>query len=273
MSRSERVILMDGAMGTMLLPHAASADSCLDQFNLTRPALVLEIHKSYLDAGAHLIVTNTFGANRPRLSLHHQESHLKKINRAGVRIARKAAGRRPVFASIGPLGRGAKRMSPAEMHKYFLEQARCLETEEPSGYLIETMMSLGEAEAATIAVREVSRRLIIASMGLPAGSDRAVGETLEIIASTLRAAGADILGANCGTHPEDCYTFLKALSLVDDGPFCARPSAGLPNRLMIPEEFSAWGPKFKKLGCRWIGGCCGTTPAHIRKLRESLSPS
>lgn len=269
MSRSETRI-MDGGMGTFLFLHGIPRDSCLESLNLTRPSLILEIHRSYLDAGAEAVVAHTFGANRPRLSQHRQVKNLERINRAGVRIARMAARRRQVYASVGPLGRQARKMTLGEMIRHFREQIRSLEKERPSAYLIETMTSLGEAEAATIAVREISDRPITVLMSLPAEPNRTVVETLEIISSTLRSAGATVLGANCGKGLEDSYTFLKALSLVDPGPFCARPAAGLAGRIVSPEEFSLWGPKFEKLGCRWIGGCCGTTPAHIRALAGKI---
>lgn len=262
-------------MGTMLLAHGTPLNSCFEELNLKRPELILEIHKSYIEAGAGAIVTNTFGGNRPRLEGTLGKGKvtsplLERINRAGVRIARKAAGNRPVFASIGPLGREAKKMGPEVMRRYFREQALALEKEKPSGFLVETMTSVGESEAAVVAVREISRRPIICLMTFPRGLDRAKGETLQVIAATLRAAGADVIGANCGSGPEEIDTILRSLSLVDAGPFCVRPSAGLPGSLLSPEEFASWGPRFKKLGCQWIGGCCGTTPAHIRALRATL---
>ena len=258
-------------MGTFLLSHGLSIDSCLEELNLKRPSLILEIHRSYVAAGAEAIVANTFGANRPRLTTHSKQKYLSPINRAGVRLAKRAAGKLPVFASIGPLGREAKKMSSRQMFRLFKEQAACLEMEKPFGYLIETMPSLGEAEAATVAVREISKRPIFTLMTFPLGFKKARGETLELIASTLRAAGADVIGVNCGKGPDESYTLMKALSLVDSGPLCVRPAAGLPGHRISPEEFASWGVKFKKLGCDWIGGCCGTNPDYIRELRNQLS--
>lgn len=273
MSKSKPKI-MDGAMGTMLLAHGISLNSCFEALNLTRPALIREIHRSYLEAGAEAVVANTFGANRPRLSAHQMGNRLERINRAGVTIAREAAGKKRAFASIGPLGPGAKKMPFVESFRFFREQAKALEKERPAGYVIETMTSLTQAEAATLAVREVSDRTVISLMTFPRGVGRAVGETVELISITLRSAGADVIGVNCGEGPEEAMTLIKAFSLVDPGPFCVRPSAGLPGNLpgnlMDPEAFAAWALKFQKMGCRWIGGCCGTTPAHIRAISESL---
>lgn len=257
-------------MGTMLLAHGVPVDACLEALNLRRPGLIEEIHRSYIDAGAESLLANTFGANRVRLTKHRLQNKLAAINRAGIRIAKKAAGRRPVFASIGPLGREARRLSFTEMLKFFREQARALEHESPAGYVIETMTSLGEAEAATSAVRQVSDRTIFALMTKPPHSPTLTKEAAEIIATTLRNAGADVIGANCGISPEESYRLLKDLSRVDRGPFAARIAAGLPGRILSPEDFSRWKTKFMKLGCRWIGGCCGTTPAHIRTLKQLL---
>lgn len=269
--------LMDGAMGTMLLSHGAPTHACLEEMNLSRPRLIEEIHRSYLACGSEWIVANTFGANRPRLEEHHLGKKLEAVNRAGVEIALRAARafhpKRKVLASIGPLGARAKKMDFAECFRHFREQAKALEQTKPHGFLIETMTILNHAEAAVLAVREVSERLIIASMAFPSNLDtssKKTGETMEIISTTLRSAGADVLGINCGIGPADAMPFLKALSLVDHGPFCVRPSAGLPDRLLTPGEFSDWALKFRKMGCEWIGGCCGTTPAYIRAIKESL---
>ncbi len=262
--------LMDGAMGTMLLMHGVPFNSCLEGLNLTRPSLIREIHLSYREAGAEILVANTFGANQPRLLIHRMANRLERINRTGIEIAQSVAGKKNAFASIGPLGPAAKKMPFAEMFHHFREQAKAIESERPAGYLIETMISLTEAEAAVLAVREVSDQTIIALMTFPELSGRAVGETMEIVSTTLRSAGVDVLGVNCGRGPEEAFSLLKALSLVDPGPLCARPAAGLPGHILTPEDFSSWGMKFVKMGCRWIGGCCGTTPAHIRAMSQSL---
>lgn len=258
---------MDGAMGTMLLAHGVPLGTCFEALNLSRPELIREIHRSYAGAGAEVLVANTFGANRPRLSNHRLAGRLEAINRAGIRLARQSAGRRRVFASIGPLGQAAKRMSFPQMFQSFKEQALALEKESPSGYVIETMTSLTEAEAATAAARQVSDGTVLALLARPL---RLTPETAELAAATLRSAGADVLGANCGASPEDAFSLLQALRRADEGPFAARISGGLPGHTLSPAEFAGWGLRFKKLGCTWIGGCCGTTPAHIREFKRSL---
>lgn len=266
MSKS-KMIVMDGAMGTMLLAHGIPVGSCLEALNLSRPKLIREIHRSYADAGADVLLANTFGANRPRLSNHQLGGRLEAINRAGIRLARQAAGRRRVFASIGPLGQVAKRMGFPDMFRHFKEQALALEKESPAGFVIETMTSLTEAEAATAAARQASDGTIITLLSRPL---RLNPETAEMATALLRSAGADAVGANCGASPEDTLSLLEELRHVDDGPFAARISGGQPGHPLTPGEFADWGLRFKKLGCTWIGGCCGTTPAHIREFKQSL---
>jgi 5-methyltetrahydrofolate--homocysteine methyltransferase len=265
MSKSE-ITVLDGAMGTMLMVHGVPVSSSFEKLNLTRPSLITEIHRSYLDAGAKAIVANTFGANRPRLARHGLTPKLEAINRAGVRIAKKAAMRKRVFASIGPLGSAAKKMAFSEMLKHFKEQVRALERESPFGYVIETMTSLTEAEAATLAARELSDGKILTFMTRLPRSRALTEDGARLIAETLRAAGADVIGANCGISPEDSLALIKSLAKVDGGPFAARPAAGIPGRVLSAEDFAGYASQLKKLGCTWIGGCCGTTPAHIRAL-------
>jgi len=261
---------MDGAMGTMLMTHGIPLTSCFEKLNLTRPGLISEIHRSYRDSGAEIIVANTFGANRPRLLGHKLARKLEAMNRAGLRIAQKVAGPKNAFASIGPLGSGAKKMNTAEMLKYFREQAKALAREKPAGFIVETMTTLAEAEAACWAVREVSDRTLIVLMTRAARSKPLSREGAELIATTLRDAGASILGANCGLSPEDSLSLIKVFRQVDDGPFAARPAAGIPGRIVSPESFTDYADKLKKLGCTWIGGCCGTTPATIRSMSQLL---
>jgi methionine synthase I (cobalamin-dependent) len=172
-----------------------------------------------------------------------------------------------VFASVGPLGHAVRRMRFSEMFKTFKEQALALEREAPAGYVIETMTSLTEAEAATAAARQVSDGTVMALLSPPL---KLTPETAELAAATLRSAGADAIGANCGSSPQDALTILQTLRRADEGPFAVRISGGLPGYALTPGEFAEWGLRFRKLGCRWIGGCCGTTPAHIREFKQSL---
>lgn len=258
---------MDGAMGTMLLMHGIPGNSCLEELNEKRPGLIREIHRSYAEAGAKVIITNSFGANRLRLN---SSKKVERLNRKAVKIARQAARKVKVFASIGPLGREARKLKQTAMIKAFSEQVKALEKEKPDGYLIETMTSLTEAEAAILAVREVSDRYLIVSMTFPRGLPKKNQRMMDLMSMTLREAGADCIGANCGLHPEEVFNFLNIFRMHDPGPWFAKPASGLPTRPIFPEEFAKWGLRIANLGVTYIGGCCGTTPVHIRLLGEKL---
>jgi 5-methyltetrahydrofolate--homocysteine methyltransferase len=260
------MFLMDGAMGSMLLLHGIPITSCFEELNEKRPDLIRKIHRSYWNAGAQVIVTNSFGANRLRLK---SPKKLEKLNRLAVKIARQAAPKGKVFASIGPLGREGLNKKPTEMVKIFSEQVKALEKEKPDGYLIETMISLKEAEAAALAVRQISDRYLIASLTFPKGFEKKSGP-MELISTTLRQAGVDCIGANCGIHPKEIFDFLNFFRKYDPGPWATRPAGGTPKCPVSPEEFSRWGQRIAKLGVTHIGGCCGTTPVHIKLLGERL---
>jgi len=266
---------MDGAMGTSLIARGIPKDTCLEELNESNPALILEIHRGFISAGAQVIVTNTFGANRVRLANHVGASAgwptplQERVNRKGIQIAREAAaGKAAVFASIGPGGDK--------------EQVVALEKEVPDGFLVETMTSLQDAAAIARAVREVSDRLLIVSLTFPRGAGGFVGAPAntswraplhEEISRKLRSAGADVIGYNCGAHPKEAYEFLSALKEVDPGPWLARPAAGTPENLVSPEEFAEWGKRLAALGVTYLGGCCGTTPGHIRALKDQNGSS
>lgn len=254
------MILMDGAMGTVLISLGISADSCLESLNLTRPSLIQGIHRRYAAAGSRVLVANTFGANRIRLG--PWAKRLEAINRAGVRIAQRAVPKAKVFASIGPLGPKGRKLSTAQKCRIFGEQARALVKEKPDGFLIETMTSLPEAEAATAAVRKVFNGTVICLVAPVKTLGRWDTAFFRRLSETLRSAGADVLGTNCGKGPKESFVFFKALARVDKGPLCARPAGG--------KNFAAWAVQFKKLGCAWFGGCCGTTPATLKAISESL---
>ncbi|QQR79464.1 MAG: homocysteine S-methyltransferase family protein [Deltaproteobacteria bacterium] len=261
-------VLMDGAMGTTLLAHGIPAHSCLEELNLTRPDLVYTIHKSYIDVGAKVIVTNTFGANRPRLSERGKEGFLKRINVAGVRIARKAAdGKAYVLASIGPLGSIAQKMTVLDMKRNFEEQAKAILEASPDGFLVETMVSSRECEAALHAIRSLSKKAVFALVTFPNKPKNISDKVIKLTAKTLRAAGAHVLGINC-VDPKETLALFKKLKACDDGPHCVRPSLGLPSKQLSPKEFAEYSRKIIDLGCQWIGGCCGTTPEILQLIQK-----
>ncbi len=239
-----RAVLMDGAMGTVLMSRGFSVQTRFEEMNESCPDLIREIHRSYIKAGVAVIVANTFRAGDS-----------EKFNRLGVQIAKEAtAGKAKVFASIGPRGEKSD----------FLQQVRALEQEKPDGYLVETMMAWDEAEAAAQAVRKVSDRTLIVSF-VPT-----LKEGLKESLQRLRQIGVDVIGTNCGRHPQESLAMIRRIASSDPGPWLARPPAGIYPEVLPPEEFADWIKKIANAGTAWLGGCCGTNPTHIKKVLQKL---
>ncbi len=280
-------ILADGAMGTFLYERGIPFDQCFDGLNLSRPALVESIHRDYLVAGAELIETNTFGANALRLSSHGLEEKVRVVARQGVRVARTAreiVGVNALVAgSIGPLGRplepfGTVTIKDAE--RYFGATAEGLLEGGCDCFILETFQDLNEILAAMRAVKRVSLDLpIIAQMTFGLDGKTQYGHTPELVVKALKQAGADVVGINCAVGPQPTLEVLEAIVAAADGtPVSAMPNAGLPRfvegrflYLASPEYFADFAARAVELGVRIVGGCCGTTPAHIRAMRERLA--
>jgi homocysteine S-methyltransferase len=277
-----KVVVCDGAMGSMLhqsLPHQA----CLDAVNLERPDLVLAIHLRYIAAGAEVIETNSFGANRIRLREHGLEERLAEINGRAVKLAREAreiAGREVFVAgSMGPIG-GPPPQEPdlrAGYREVFREQAQALEDRGVDLFVLETVPTWDELELAVEAVRSVTSLPIIAQITFPPGADP-VGAAHHL--QRLRERGATVVGANCGVGPADMLeTLARVGALSGDAYVSAQPNAGVPSRAAgryiypasSPEYFSNFAVEAARLGVRLIGGCCGTTPEHIRAVAEATA--
>src|SRR3990172_5791725 len=281
----QKPLLADGAMGTMLHESGVDFARCFDELNLIQPELVGRIHSAYLDAGADLVMTNTFGANRFRLLEHGLENQVEKINRAGVEIARKAAldsGRRVfVAADVGPLGvRLAPfgRVQPEQARAAFEEQIRGLVAGKPDLIIIETMTDLYEVREAIAAAKAVSVLPVVASMTFTRDDRTLLGDTPIKVARKIHQAGADVIGINCSGGPAQLLRILKQMrEVVPDALFSVMPNAGWPEqaggRIMYPagpEYFGQYANAFRQAGAALVGGCCGTTPGHIRAMREAL---
>ncbi len=287
----ERSVLCDGAMGTILYDHGIFIDRCYDELNLTAPDLVRSIHDEYLQAGAELIETNTFGANRFRLQRFGLESRVAEINQAGVRLAREAvtqlyekqAAKAWIAGSIGPLGIRMEplgKVSRAEVRSAFAEQIRALAHPQNSVdiLLIETMMSLAEAEQALAAAREAAPHLpVVVLMTVDEESVCLDGSQPELAAARLASWGADGIGVNCSTGPAAVLSAVECMASGTHLPLFAMPNAGVPRAvdgrniyLSSPEYMASFARKFLKAGAQFIGGCCGTTPAHTRAMRSWL---
>jgi 5-methyltetrahydrofolate--homocysteine methyltransferase len=278
----ERVLVLDGAMGTMLQERGLRAGQSPEELNLTLPDVVAEVHRAYRDSGAEIIVTNTFGGNREKLSHYGLEGKLREINRAGVALAREAAGDTAyVAASIGPTGRFVEpvgEISFDRMAAIFREQAAALIEAGADLITLETFLDIKEIRAAVIAIREISSSIpVIAMLTFDDNGRSVLGTPPEAAAITLDAAGADIIGSNCGLGVDGIYEILRSMRRVTSLPLISQANAGLPilkeGKTVFPgtpQEMVAFHDRLLELGVRIIGGCCGTTPDHIRAIRDAL---
>jgi methionine synthase I (cobalamin-dependent)/5,10-methylenetetrahydrofolate reductase len=283
---SRQPFIADGAMGTMLHQRGQGFQHCFDLLNLTQPSLVAEIHHAYIDAGAQIIQTNTFGANRFKLSRHDLDSRLEEINVAGVELARRVvmASFKKVYIAgdIGPLG---VRLAPfgrvqlEEAREVFCEQISALVGATVDLLIIETMTDLFEIREAVLGAREVDARIpILASMTFTRDDRTLLGDSPEKVAEKINDAGADLIGVNCSGGPDQILRVLKAMrQAVPEGLFSAMPNAGWPEQVSgrifypaTPEYFGEYALSFWQAGARVIGGCCGTTPQHITFMRKSV---
>ncbi|CAN5198693.1 bifunctional homocysteine S-methyltransferase/methylenetetrahydrofolate reductase [soil metagenome] len=279
----ENVLVADGAMGTEIYEHGVFINQSFDVLCLTRPELILEIHRAYLAAGADLLETNTFGANRARLLGHGLEERVVDINRAGVALAREVAtGAAFVGGSIGPVGvkgQVAGDYSPGDLQAIFAEQAAALLEAGVDVFVIETIPALAEMTAALEAVRGLDSSVpIVALMTFNDDGQTQAGDTPEEVVSHLARAGADVVGANCSVGPKPMLDCLMRMHVGAGLPLAAMPNAGLPQsvegRLMYmasPEYFGKYAKRFVQAGVRLLGGCCGTTPSHVRQIKLAVS--
>jgi len=282
--RGER-LLGDGAWGTMLLERGLPPGAPPESLNLSRPELIEEVGHLYVEAGADLLTTNTFGGSPLRLALHSLEDETEPINRGAVLAARRAAaGRAYVSASVGPTGRLLAPLgdvSPEEVRAGFERQIRALAEAGADLVCVETMSDLAEAVLAIEAARGVAPGLpVLATMTFdrtPRGYFTVMGVSVERAARGLAEAGADVVGSNCGNGSEAMIEIAAAFRKATSLPLAIQPNAGLPReregRLVYPEEPEFMAGKagaLLELGVSIIGGCCGTTPGHIRALRQRV---
>ena len=280
-------LLADGAMGTLLFERGIPFERCFDELNLTDPLLVETIHREYLAAGAELIETNTFGASPTRLESHGLGAKARVIARQGVKVARNAreiAGTTAfVGGSMGPLGRHLEpfgTITVAEAERAFREQAEGLLEGGLDVFMLETFQDLTEILAAIRAVRGLTTSVpIVAQMTFGTDGKTRYGHTAPLIARALRLAGADVIGVNCGVGPQPALEVLQQLVAAAEGtPVSIMPNAGLPQfvdgryvYMSSPDYFADFAARAVEAGARLVGGCCGTTPAHIRAMRERLA--
>ena len=274
-----RPLVFDGAMGTMLQKLGLKPGGCPDELSLRNPEIVKKVHALYIEAGAEVVTTNTFGANRIKLGEYGLEGKLREINIAAVKLAREAAGPKFVAGGFGPTGRFVEPvgdMTFDEALDVYAEQAAALKDGGVDLFIIETMMDIKEMKAAIIAAK---------STGLPVAATMTFDETMRTVLGTspesfaimASSLGADIIGANCSLGIEGIYRAILAMRSVVATPLIAQPNAGIPslkgNETIfpdLPEEMADYAPRLIEAGVRVLGGCCGTTPEHIKKMGEAF---
>ncbi|MGA2809051.1 MAG: bifunctional homocysteine S-methyltransferase/methylenetetrahydrofolate reductase [Terracidiphilus sp.] len=286
---ASRPVLADGAMGTVLYARGVFINRCYDDLNLSDPGLILSIHEEYLQAGAEILETNTFGGNRFRLARHGLAGKVAEINAAGVRLARQAvehlrdkqAGDAWVAGSVGPLG---VRLEPLgktgldEARAAFAEQILALAAAGVDLIIIETMPALNEAREALSAAREVAPDLpVLVMVTVDDDSNCLDGSSPALAAALLTEWGAGAIGVNCSTGPATVLTAIEAMRAATTLPLAAMPNAGMPRAvegrniyLCSPEYMASFARKAIAAGAQVVGGCCGTTPNHIRAMRSAM---
>jgi methionine synthase / methylenetetrahydrofolate reductase(NADPH) len=286
---SSRPALADGAMGTVLYARGVFINRCYDELNISDPELILGVHQEYLQAGAEILETNTFGANRFRLGRHGLEAKVEEINRAGTELARKAVndllarqgGTAWVAGAVGPLG---VRLEPLgktgrdEARAAFAEQITALAKAGVDLLIVETMPAMNEAREALAAAREVAPELpVVVNVTVDDDGNCLDGASPEQAAALLTEWGADAVGVNCSTGPSTVLTAVEAMRAATTLPLVAMPNAGMPRNvdgrnvyLCSPEFMASFARKAIAAGAQLVGGCCGTTPNHIRAMRAAL---
>ena len=284
---NKRPLLLDGAMGTMLQAYGLKSGECSEEWNISHLQVVQKIHQEYIKAGADVILTNTFGANRIKLSSFGRETNILKINEIAVNIAKDAINKERnlekrifIAGSVGPTGRILEPhgdLKVSEVYKNYKEQAGILEKAGVDLIILETFYDLEEIKAALKATKENTNLMVIASMTFEKNLKTIYGVDPERAVIVLENEGTDGIGANCGTGPEILYEVLKIIKKTSKTYLMVEPNAGMPELIKgkvvypaSPKIMAEYTEKFVKLGLNLIGGCCGTTPLHIKAMSDKI---
>jgi methionine synthase I (cobalamin-dependent)/5,10-methylenetetrahydrofolate reductase len=286
-----RPLLCDGAMGTLLYTRGVTYEKCFDELNLTQPELIQRVHEDYINAGAQIIETNTFGANRAKLEVHSLGGRVREINMRAANLAKEAreiVGQSVFIAgAVGPTGspiQAPDEQKLRDLRAIFREQIEALQAGGVELLILETFSSLAELRQAVLAAKEVGGLPIIAQMSFDEDSHTLSGQSASRVATVLSDLGIDVIGANCSVGPAATLDALQEMietvehnTEVHRPFFSAQPNAGLPTRIenrffyvSTPEYFADYAIRFAQSGVRLIGGCCGTTPLHIAAMRKAL---
>jgi len=275
-------LLADGGMGTMLYSKGVYINTCFDELNMTNPGIVQEIHREYVRSGADIIETNTFGANRFKLRKYGLNDKVADINRAGVQIAREEATSGTFLAgSMGPLGINVEpwgQLPRTEAQAAFAEQARSLSEGEVDLIILETFSDFHELELAVIGIRSTCPDIpIIAEMTIDEDGNSLYGTPPETFTKDLEGLGVQAIGVNCSVGPAPMLQCIERMAKVTSLPLSAMPNAGMPREvdgrniyLCSPDYMAEYAKRFILSGVRIVGGCCGTTPAHIKAMRAAI---
>ena len=278
---SDVIHVVDGAMGTMLYAKGVYINRCYDELNLSNPDLVREIHGEYIRAGADIIETNTFGATAHKLQQYGLEANMHEINAIAAKLAREAAKDRAYVAgAIGPLGLRIEPYGPTsfdEAKELFRAQAAALLEGGVDLFVVETFSDVSEIRQAIRAIRELCDLPIIAQMTIMTDGNTLFGTTPEVFTERLDQWGADVIGLNCGVGPAIILNALEKMRAVTKKKLAAQPNAGLPRDVQgrqfymcSPEYMSKFAKRFIQAGAKFIGGCCGTTPSHIKLIADAV---
>jgi methionine synthase I (cobalamin-dependent)/5,10-methylenetetrahydrofolate reductase len=278
------IVVFDGAMGTMLYSKGVFINQCYDELNVRAPDMVRDIHKKYVDAGAQVLETNSFGANRLKLTQHGLETQVKELNRAAAKVAREAAGDRALVAgAVGPLGVRIEPYGPTsadEACSLFREQMEGLAEGGVDLFILETFSDLLEIEQAIRAARSVDPKLpIVAQMTIGVDCRTPYGATPEDVARSLDSWGVDVIGLNCSVGPQTILDCIEKMVPHTKKKLSAQPNAGMPRDvggrsmyMASPEYMGTYARHLVQAGAKIVGGCCGTTPEHIHAMVEGIRP-
>lgn len=278
---SDNIYVFDGAVGTRLYDKGIYINRSYDELNLISPDLVREVHQEYVKAGADIIETNSFSATRHKLQPYGLEGRIRDINIAAARIAREAAGEKVFVAgAIGPLGLRIEPFGPTsfdEAKDMFKEQVEALLEGGVDLFILETFSELSVIEQAIKAVKELCDLPIVAQMTIQMDGKTMFGTTPETLTKALDGWGADVIGLNCGMGPTHVLSALEKMREVTDKKLSAQPNAGLPRDVQgrqfymgSPEYMATFAKHFVQAGAKFVGGCCGTTPTHIKLIADSI---
>jgi homocysteine S-methyltransferase len=276
-------VLCDGATGTLLYAKGIFINRCYDELNLSQPELIRDLHREYMQAGAEIIETNTFGGNSFRLARHSMENRVREINRAGVQLAKDAAKSFGVWVagSVGPLGVRIEPLGKTsfdEARAAFREQITALIEGGVDLLMLETFGYVEELHQAILAARDVDPKIpLVAHVTIDEDGNCLDGSTPESFTPRIEAWGADVIGCNCSVGPVAMLDVIERVRALTSLPLAAQPNAGMPRSvegrniyLCSPEYMASYARKFVAAGVRLVGGCCGTTPEHIRVMKSAL---